>query len=504
MGKFYITTAIDYVNASPHIGHALEKVLTDVVARYHRLKGDNVFFLTGTDEHGTKIYRAAKDAGVDVKDFCDEKSNEFKRLARELNVSNDYFVRTTDKRHEEAAKKLWLACSRDIYKSTYKGYYCVGCEAYLLERDLVDGLCPIHGTKPDIIEETNYFFRLSAYRDKLLQFYDSNPDFIHPKERFNEVYSFVESGLEDISISRSKEKLVWGIEVPGDPEQVMYVWFDALTNYISAIGYADDEAMFSRYWPADVHVIGKDISRFHCILWPAMLMSGGLPLPEKVFIHGFLTVEGEKMSKSRGNVIDPFEVIDEFGADALRYYLVAEVPTTEDGDFSRKRFIEKYNSDLANDYGNSSYRMLKLAAKYGLSKVSKPQEITPVDRELIDFANLKVRQYIENMEALELREACSRAIEIVRMVNKYIDNVAPWSVAKSDLKRFEAVLYQIFDALLRTSVLLYPVIPQATDIFLKNAGLDIASLNLEAAEKEGLSDQYRLEVKEPLFPRIEQ
>jgi methionyl-tRNA synthetase len=502
MEKFYITTAIDYVNASPHIGHALEKVQADTIARYKRLQGREVFFLTGTDEHGTKIYRAASEAGLTPKEFCDNKSSEFKKLAEELNISNDYFVRTTEKRHETASQKLWVACKDYIYKARYRGYYCVGCEAYLLERDLVDGLCPIHKVKPEIIEEENYFFRLSAFREKLLKFYDENPDFIYPEQRFNEVYAFVEAGLEDISISRTREKLPWGIEVPGDPDQVMYVWFDALTNYISAIGYADDQETFSRYWPADVHVIGKDISRFHCILWPAMLMSAGLPLPKKVFIHGFLTVEGEKMSKSKGNVIDPFEVIREFGADALRYYLIAEVPTTEDGDFSRKRFLERYNSDLANDYGNAFYRMLKLALKNGFKAVKKPTVLEAEDAVLLEEVDRKIASYEAAFEKLELREAAQLAMEIVRMVNKYIDTTAPWQLARENQVAFNRVLYLVFDTLKRASILLYPMIPTSASKLLRAVGVGNDKLRFDEAKNFGFQESLVLKEIEPLFPRI--
>lgn len=502
MEKFYLTTAIDYVNASPHIGHALEKVQADVIARFRRLKGDDVFFLTGTDEHGTKIYRAATNAGLTPQEFCDRKSAEFKRLVKELNISNDYFIRTTEKRHQLACQKLWIACSQHIYKARYRGYYCVGCEAYLLERDLENGLCPIHKTRPEIIEEENYFFRLSAFREKLLRYYEENPDFIYPVERFNEVYSFVEEGLEDVSISRSKAKLAWGIEVPGDTDQVMYVWFDALTNYISAIGYADDPEQFSRYWPANVHVIGKDISRFHCILWPAMLMSAGLPLPEKVFIHGFLTVEGEKMSKSKGNVVDPFEVISEFGADALRYYLIAEVPTTEDGDFSRRRFLERYNADLANDYGNAFYRMLKLALKNDLKAVSRPETLENTDHALLEEIDRKVASYENAFEGLELREGAREAMEVVRLVNKYIDSNAPWRLVREDKKAFSRVLYVVFDALRRASVLLYPIIPEAAGKMLESMGFEATSLNLKEAKEYGIKPQMELKEIEPLFPRM--
>lgn len=501
MSKFYVTTAIDYVNASPHIGHALEKVQADTMARFHRLLGDDVYFLTGTDEHGTKLYRAARDKGMEPKQFCDLMSRRFVELTQALNISNDYFVRTTDERHERAAQKLWQACRKDIYLSKYSGYYCVGCEAYLLERDLKDGKCPIHGTEPEVIEEENYFFRLSAYQERLLEWYDSNPDFIVPAERFNEIYSFVRSGLEDISISRSRKMLKWGIDVPGDPEQVMYVWFDALTNYISAVGYEDDPEMFNRYWPADVHVIGKDISRFHCVLWPAMLMSAGLPLPEKVFIHGFLTAEGEKMSKSRGNVVDPFSYIEEFGADPLRYYLIAEIPTTEDGDFSRRRFIERYNYDLANDLGNVLHRSARLINKYLDGRVNKKTDFTALEEELFNFVSIKISQYRELMEKLELREGLTAAMDIIKRLNKYVDEAAPWQVARENLDRFETVAYSVLETLRAATILLQPVIPQTASRIFERIGLEPVFHYQDAAP--GLVDVYRVQEGEPLFPRVQ-
>lgn len=502
MSKFYVTTAIDYVNASPHIGHALEKVQADTMARFHRLLGKDVFFLTGTDEHGTKLYRAAKERGMEPKEFCDLMSEKFVELTKALNISNDYFVRTTDERHERAAKKLWQACSKDIYLSTYSGYYCVGCEAYLLERDLVDGKCPVHGTRPEVIEEENYFFRLSAYQQKLLDWYESHPDFIVPEERFNEIYSFVKSGLEDISISRSRKMLIWGIDVPGDPDQVMYVWFDALTNYISAIGYEDDTETFERYWPADVHVIGKDISRFHCVLWPAMLISAGLPLPERVFVHGFLTAEGEKMSKSKGNVIDPFEYIDEFGADPLRYYLIAEIPTTEDGDFSRRRFIERYNYDLANDLGNVLHRIARLINKYLEGRVNRRIDLTALENELLEFVSSKTEEYRKLMENLELREGLNAAMDIVKRLNKYVDEAAPWQAAKEDLERFETISYIVLETLRMAVILLQPVIPETAAKIFERIGLEPV-FRYEDAVSAGKVDAYLVQEGEPLFPRIQ-
>lgn len=504
LAKFYVTTAIDYVNAAPHIGHALEKVQADAMARYHRLKGDDTLFLTGTDEHGSKLYRAAQAEGIDTQEFCDRMSEKFVELTKVLNLSNDRFVRTTQERHKRAAQKLWRACAHDIYSSVYRGLYCVGCEAYYLEKDLVDGKCPIHGTVPEAIEEQNYFFRLSAYQDALLAHYDAHPDFIYPEERFREIYSFVESGLEDISISRSKDKLVWGIEVPDDPNQVMYVWFDALTNYISAIGYADDETEFSRWWPASVHVIGKDISRFHAVLWPAMLMSAGLPLPEKIFIHGFLTVEGEKMSKSRGNVIDPVEIARTYGADPLRYYLIREIPTNEDGDFSQRRFEERFNFDLANDLGNLLHRSLNLLVKYRDGHLAKVADFGELENALIAEASRTVDAYCEAMDGLRLRDGAEIAMGFVRRLNKYIDEAAPWSAAKTEAARFDTIMYTLSEGMRITAVLIEPFMPKTARTMLERLGLPESELTLSAARQFGRGQSRSVNPGPPMFPRIEQ
>lgn len=504
MTRFYVTTAIDYVNAAPHIGHALEKVQADAMARYHRLRGDDTFFLTGTDEHGSKLYRAAQAAGLDTQEFCDRMSAKFVELARVLDLSNDGFVRTTSERHKRAAQKLWMACERDIYRSTYRGLYCVGCEAYYLEKDLVDGACPVHGTRPEVIEEENYFFRLSRYRDALLAHYENNPRFIVPEERFREIYAFVEGGLEDISISRSKDKLVWGIEVPNDPGQVMYVWFDALTNYISAVGYADDEESFAKWWPADVHVIGKDISRFHAVLWPAMLMSAGLELPRTVFIHGFLTSEGEKMSKSRGNVVDPLEVAATYGTDALRYYLLREIPTTEDGDFSKRRFEERFNFDLANDLGNLLHRSLSLVARYRDGRLVRSEDFTDLERAVADECAAAVAAYRAAMDELRLRDGVEAAMGLVRRLNKYIDEAAPWSAAKMDARRFDTIMYALSEGMRIAAILVEPFMPGTARKMLARLGLTEEELSLSAAASFGTGRERQVAPGEPMFPRIEQ
>lgn len=503
MTKFYVTTAIDYVNAAPHIGHALEKIQADVMARFHRIMGEDVFYLTGTDEHGTKLYRAAREKGLEPQKFCDEMSGSFVELVKVLNISNDYFVRTTDKRHEETVKKLWEACKKDIYLSKYRGFYCVGCEAYLSERDLKNGKCPVHGVKPEEIEEENYFFKLSRYREDLLSYYDSNPDFIKPKERFNEIYSFVESGLDDVSVSRSIDKLKWGIEVPEDKTQVIYVWFDALTNYISAIGYRDNGKTFEKFWPADVHVIGKDITRFHAVMWPAMLMSAGLELPKTIFVHGFLTVEGEKMSKSKGNVLDPFEIAEKHGTDPLRYYLVREIPTTEDGDFSEKRFKERYNFDLANDLGNLLHRNLGIFVKYLNGDVLKNNDFNNSDKRFIEFMKNTVDEYIGEMKKLRLREATISAMKLVSMANKYVDEMAPWSIAKEDSERFKVVSYLICETLRIISIIIRPVMPETADKVCDTLGIK-PDYRIELAKSVGAVKEYKVKKAKPLFPRIQE
>ncbi|MDA8216956.1 MAG: methionine--tRNA ligase, partial [Dehalococcoidales bacterium] len=353
MDKFYLTTAIIYVNALPHVGHALEMIATDALARYKRLTGYDVFFLTGTDENSLNAERRARELGIPPQAYVDQMAATIQSVWQKLNISNDDFVRTTEERHRQTCQNFFekVRQNGDIYKSTYEGWYCVSCEAFRAEDELVDGCCPIHtGQKAEWISEQNYFFRLSAYQDRLLKHIEEHPEFIEPEIRRNEIVNFIKSGLQDFSVSRASMR--WGIPVPGDPQQVIYVWFDALLNYLTGVGYADNPEMFAHYWPANLHVVGKDITRFHAIYWPAMLMAGGVPLPKQVFGHGFVYQKGERMSKSRGNVVDPAGIADEFGADPLRYYLLREVPFDRDGDFAWPTFVQRYNADLGNDLGN--------------------------------------------------------------------------------------------------------------------------------------------------------
>ncbi|KKS68866.1 MAG: Methionine-tRNA ligase [Candidatus Azambacteria bacterium GW2011_GWA2_42_62] len=376
MNKFFVTTSIPYANAPPHIGHALEFVQADVLARYWRSAGKKVFFLTGADEHGVKIARSAQKAGVTPGKFVNKNTAEFKKLIRLLAISNDDFIRTTDKkRHWPGAQKLWLRLieAGDIYKKNYKGLYCVGHEAFVTEKDLAGGVCAIHKSKPEVIEEENYFFRLSKYSKIIESRIKNNELRIIPASRKNEILSLLKQGLEDISFSRPSKDLSWGIPVPGDKTHTMYVWCDALSNYITAIDYAEENDKFKKWWPADAQIIGKDILRFHAAIWPGMLLSAGLPLPKEIFVHGFITAGGEKMSKTIGNVADPFGIIKKYGADALRYYLLREIPPAGDGEFTDEKFNERYNADLAKGLGNLFSRVLTLAQKGKISPIENPK-----------------------------------------------------------------------------------------------------------------------------------
>ncbi|MCX6791253.1 MAG: methionine--tRNA ligase [Candidatus Gribaldobacteria bacterium] len=370
--KFYLTTSIAYTNSAPHIGFALELIQADVIARYNRLLSKDVWFLTGTDEHGSKIERKAKEEGKNTIEFCDEISSQFKALKEALNLSTDDFIRTTDqKRHWPTVQAIWkiLQESGKIEKKAYQGLYCVGCEAFITAKDLVEGKCPLHNKEPETVEEENYFFKLSEYQEPLKKILENNEIKIIPESRRNEMLNFIKEGLEDVSCSRDSKVLSWGVPVPDDESQTIYVWFEALINYVSALGYltADDEK-FKKYWPANFHFIGKDITRFHTLLWPAMLLGLGIELPKNVFVHGYITVGGKKMSKSLGNVVDPFELVQKYGTDLVRYFLLREISPTEDGDFTYEKLTERYNADLANGIGNLLARVVTLANKIFNSK----------------------------------------------------------------------------------------------------------------------------------------
>lgn len=479
--KFYITTAIDYVNGRPHIGHALEKVQADVIARWQRQQGREVRFLTGTDENALKNVHAAQEAGRDVKEFVAENASIFQELLGVFNISNDDFIRTSvEERHIKGAQKLWSSCrSEDIYKKKYKGLYCLGCEEFKLEKDLVSSECPEHpGKKLQEVEEENYFFRLSGYQDILLKLIEDGDIQIIPEGRKNETLGFIKSGLEDFSISRSSERAKhWGVEVPGDPDQVMYVWFDALSNYINALGYADNSQDFQLYWEQGetLHVIGKGINRFHAIYWPAMLLSAGIALPKKIFIHGYITVDGQKMSKTLGNVIDPFEIVEKYGTDPVRYYLLREISSWEDGDFSYKKFEERYNGDLANGLGNLVARIVALGAK------AQPFLRLQYDNQFLLIANISgIRnKYEKHMKDFRLNEALGDIWEIISIMDKWINDEKPWT---KNIEGSRAFIETAAHGLSEIAFLLEPFLPDTvkkiheritindTEIIIKKAG----------------------------------
>lgn len=434
--KFYITTAIDYTNGRAHIGHALEKIQADVLARYHRIKGDEVWFLTGTDEHGATVVRAAESAGRHVEEFVDDIALQFRGLKEVLNLSWDDFIRTSDQeRHWPGAQKLWTKLNEagDLYKKNYRGLYCVGHEAFVTEKDLVNGRCGDHQKEPEVIEEENYFFRLSKYSREIELRIKNDELRVIPESRKNEILSFLEQGLEDVSFSRPRKDLSWGIPVPNDQEHTMYVWCDALSNYITAVGYANEGDEFKKWWPADTHVIGKDILRFHAAIWPGMLLSAGLPLPKSIFVHGFITVEGQKMSKTIGNVVEPVELAGKYGIDPVRYYLLREIPSGEDGDFSYKKLEDRYNGDLANGLGNLVARIAALGEK--ISPI--PFEFRrDVEKEIDASCDKAFRDYESHIQDFRLNEALADAWRLVSLGDKYINENKPWGIKdEEELKK---------------------------------------------------------------------
>lgn len=435
MPKFYITTTTPYVNADPHIGFALEILQADVLARYHRLKDDEIFFNTGTDEHGQKIYQKALEAGKDPKAYCDEYAVKFDNLKASLNLSYTNFIRTTDPHHKKAAQEFWKLCAAkgDIYKANYQIKYCVGCELEKTDSELTDGICPIHpNLKLEIREEENYFFKWSGYKDKLLDFYKNNPEFVVPDFRYNELKNFVSSGLQDFSISRLKEKMPWGVDVPDDPKHVMYVWFDALVNYISATGWPEDKDSFNSWWPG-IQIAGKDNLRQQSAMWQAMLMSAGLPNTKQIMIHGFITSGGQKMSKSLGNVVNPYDLVGKYGIDATRYYLLAKINPFEDGDFTYAKFEEAYNSDLANGLGNLVQRVAKLCEvlEIPLNSPKLPYKPSGLFGETSDL-----------IEKFRFNDALAKIWDTIKSLDQYLSQQTPWKQSPSDKKQtLEKVIF---------------------------------------------------------------
>lgn len=505
--KFYITTSIAYANASPHIGYAMEVLQADALARYHRMLGEDVYFLTGTDENGSKIKRTAEEKGVETREFVNEISARFQMLLDVLNISNDDFIRTSDvARHYPSAQMIWnkLAQAGDIYKGNYEGYYCVGCEEYMTEKDLIGGKCPYHKKEPERIKEENYFFKLSKYTDVIIKEIESGELEINPQSRKNEILNVLRSGLKDISFSRPKTVLDWGVPVPNDEHQTIYVWCDALANYISALGYADSSGKFKKYWPADIHLIGKDILRFHAAIWPGMLISSGLPLPKKIYVHGHITSQGQKMSKSLGNVVDPFEMVDKFGVDALRYYLLKEIPSGDDGDFSQERFIELYNGELANGLGNLAARIFAMAEKIKSFELKAPSENSSLKT---DLENTWLK-YENNIDKFKLNEAILEIWRFIAACDLYIEKNKPWQLEE---EKKIPIIYNLLESLRQITWMLYPFMPETSSKILSQLFADEnyrkIELNKNLQEAKvwgGLKSDIRIKREKVLFPHIEE
>ncbi len=504
---YYITTPIYYVSGDPHVGTAYTTIAADVVARFQRMKGKDVFFLTGSDEHGQKIYKVAQEKDMSPRELADSLVPKFKDLWDHLDITNDHFIRTTDPEHEKAVQAFFQKLNEqgDIYKGTYEGWYCTHCESYIQSADEEDNLCEDCGRPGDFLEEENYFFRLSEYEDHLKTLFEERPEFVQPESRRNEMLSRIEDGLEDISVSRSS--FDWGVPLPNDEDHVVWVWFDALINYISALGYPDNEETMNKYWPTVHHLVGKEILWFHSIVWPAMLEAVGLEPPRRVYAHGWWTMNAEKLSKSKGNVIYPRDITEEFGVDALRYFMLREVPFGQDGDFSNQSFINRYNHDLGNDFGNLLYRVESMIESYRNGTIPEPAELQNIDLELQKTFRTATEKLNEELEELTFHKALKAVWDAIQFTNKYAERTEPWELAGNEetSDRLDTVLYHLADALRISSVLLRPFLPNKTRQLRRELGLnpdpDIAFP--EDAEPGLLSPGVEINKGEPLFPRYE-